>query len=373
MAGVSADVIVIGGGLHGCSAALHLAMRRVRVLVIEKDHVGRHASGVNAGGVRRLGRHLDEISLSVASMEIWHRIRDLVDDDCGFEISGQVKVAESEDDFTVLRERVANVRARGFEHEELIDREELKQLLPAVSDHCVGGIVSRADGAANPYRTTLAFKRKAQSLGVIFLEATRVTDLMRDGAGWRIETDTGSHAAEMVLNAAGAWAGEIARRLGEPVPLEAVAPMMMITQPMAPFLKPVVGATSRPLSFKQLANGTVMIGGGRLGEAYPERNNADLNFSRLVASARTARELFPIMRGAEIVRCWAGIEGKLPDEIPVIGRSSTSKGVFHAFGFSAHGFQLGPGVGALMAELVTQGSTNLPIEPFAISRFVRNS
>ena len=90
------DVLVIGGGLHGCSTALHLARRGVSVAVLEKDYVGRHASGVNAGGVRRLGRHLAEVPLSVASMETWHAIRDLVDNDCGFESHGQVKVAENE-------------------------------------------------------------------------------------------------------------------------------------------------------------------------------------------------------------------------------------------------------------------------------------
>src|SRR3981081_2212818 len=90
------DIIVIGGGLHGCSAALHLARRGLKVLVLEKDYAGRHASGVNAGGGRRLGRHLAEIPLSGASMELWHRIGDLVDDDCGFDSHGQVKIAESE-------------------------------------------------------------------------------------------------------------------------------------------------------------------------------------------------------------------------------------------------------------------------------------
>src|SRR5918911_5655046 len=104
------DVIVVGGGLHGCSAALHLAKRGARVTVLEKNHVARHASGVNAGGVRRLGRHLAEVPLSVASMELWHRIGDLVDDDCGFESHGQVKVAESEAELGLLRERVAELR-----------------------------------------------------------------------------------------------------------------------------------------------------------------------------------------------------------------------------------------------------------------------
>jgi len=120
------EVIVIGGGIHGCSAALHLARRGVKALVLEKDHAGRHASGVNAGGVRRLGRHPAEIPLSIASMAMWHRIRDLVDDDCGFDRNGQVKVAESEAELALLKARVDEVRTLGFTHEELIDQRELR-------------------------------------------------------------------------------------------------------------------------------------------------------------------------------------------------------------------------------------------------------
>ena len=103
---ISADVVVIGGGLHGCSAALHLARAGARVAVLEKDHVARHASGVNAGGVRRLGRHFAEVPLAVASAALWGRISDLVDDGCGFEASGQLKVAESDAELAALRERV---------------------------------------------------------------------------------------------------------------------------------------------------------------------------------------------------------------------------------------------------------------------------
>src|SRR5262245_2119080 len=122
----TADVIVVGGGIHGCSTALHLAMRGVRALVIEKDYAGRHASGVNAGGVRQLARHVAEVPLSVASMELWERIRDLLGDDCGFESHGQVLVAESDVELDALRSRVNDLRSRGFMHEELIDHSELK-------------------------------------------------------------------------------------------------------------------------------------------------------------------------------------------------------------------------------------------------------
>jgi len=364
------DVIVIGGGLHGCSAALHLARRGAHVTVLEKDHVGRHASGVNAGGVRRLGRHLAEVPLAVAAMELWHRIGDLVDDDCGFESHGQVKVAENDREFATLRARVDELTRLGFTHEELIDRAALKEILPAISDHCVGAIACRADGAANPYRTTLSFNRKAESLGVRFIESAAVTALARNGRVWRVESGAGRHEAAVVVNCAGAWADRVAAALGEPVPLEPIAPMLMITAPLPLFVKPVVGAAGRPLSFKQFRNGTVLIGGGHRGRVDRDTNRTELDFAGLAESARTVWDLFPVMRAAQVVRAWAGIEARMPDDIPVIGASSTSEGVFHAFGFSAHGFALGPIVGAIVAELVTGGKTNLPIAPFRIDRFV---
>ena len=365
----SADVVVIGGGLHGCSAALHLARAGLTVRVVEKDHVGRHASGVNAGGVRRLGRHLAEVPLSVASLELWHRIEDLVDDRCGFEAPGQVKVAEDEADLAKLRERVATLAALGFHHEELVGREELRELLPAVAPHAVGGLVSRLDGAALPFRTTMAFRRKAASLGVQFHEGVRVDALRREASVWRVTAGTETFEAAHVVNAAGAWAGRIAGQLGEPVPMQATGLMLAITAPVAPFVKPVVGATHRPLSFKQYANGTVMIGGGQRGTADLDTNRTVLDYAKLAFNARTAMDLFPRMRGAEIVRAWAGIEGMMADDIPVIGASGTSEDLWHSFGYSAHGFQLGPIVGRIVADLVTRGATDLPIEPFSIRRF----
>ena len=365
----SADVIIIGGGLHGCSAALHLARAGMTAIVLEKDHVARHASGVNAGGVRRLGRHFAEVPLSVASLELWTRIEELVDDACGFERVGQIKVAENQAELDRLQTRVAELRALGFDHEVIIGAQELREYLPALAPHCVGGILCANDGAALPFRTTLAFKRKAESLGVRFFEGTRAETLSRDNGIWRIVTAAGSFEAPAVVNAAGAWAGRIAAQLGEPVPMIAAALMLAITAPVAPFVKPVVGATGRPLSFKQYVNGTVMIGGGQRGRADLDTNRTILDYGKLALNARTAIDIFPSMREADIVRAWAGIEGMMADDIPVIGPSGTSPGVWHSFGFSAHGFQLGPIVGAIIAELITSGRTHLPIKPFSITRF----
>ena len=104
--------------------------------------------------------------------------------------------------------------------------------------------------------------------------------------------------------------------LGEPVPLEVIAPMLMVTSRVPAFIEPVVILRGRKLSFKQLANGTVVIGGGHLATPYRDENRTVIDWAKLAISARTVWELFPVMREATIVRAWAGIEARMPDDIP---------------------------------------------------------
>ena len=364
----TADVIVIGGGLHGCATALHLARSGLDAIVVEKDSVGRHASSANAGGVRRLGRALPEIPLAEAALATWHHIPDLVDDDCGFVSDCQVKVAETESELQALRQRRETLLKLGFKHEEIIDREQLRELLPAIAPHCVGAMLVRGDGHANPFLTVQAFKRKAQALGVRFLEGAPVEALRKQGDTWRVKSIHDDLQAPTLVNCAGAWGGRIAAMLGEHAPVEAQALMLMITARVKRFVQPVVGAQGRMLSFKQFDNGTVLIGGGYQGRAEPDCNRTHLDFRGLAASATTAAELFPGLRGIQIVRCWAGIEGQMPDGIPVIGASAAA-GAYHAFGFCGHGFALGPIVGRVIADLITTGDAKLPIEAFDIGRF----
>ncbi|MBT8149798.1 MAG: FAD-binding oxidoreductase, partial [Gammaproteobacteria bacterium] len=146
-------------------------------------------------------------------------------------------------------------------------------------------------------------------------------------------------------------------------------PMLMVTERLPPFLKPVVGAVGHKLSFKQMQNGTVIIGGAHLAQLDIKKQQTQIDFSHLKHSAQTVSQLFPHMASVRIVRTWAGIEAFMPDNIPVISSSSTSRGVFHAFGFSAHGFQLSPIVGQIMADLIVDGKTDMSIEPFDIRRF----
>jgi sarcosine oxidase subunit beta len=365
--------VVIGGGLHGLATALHLVrMPGWRVTVLERRHVGRHSSGVNAGGVRRLGRDVREIALSQVAWEMWSNIAALVGDDCGFVAGGQVKVAESEADIRKLQERSEKVRALGWTHEEVVDQAEVRRLLPAIAPHVVGALVCRGDGSADPMRTVMAFRRAAEQAGAKVIEGVGVTGLERGDSGTlRVVTDAATYEAERVANCAGAWASALARTVGEDIPTDAKASMMMVTERLPPFCTATVGPTARALSFKQTKAGTVLIGGGHQGRNDPAVETSTVLFGNLAHAARIAAELFPCVAGARIMRSWTGIEARTPDEIPVIGESATMPGLFHSFGYSGHGFQLAPAAGAAVAELMARGATNLPIAPFTQARFAR--
>jgi len=366
----SAAVLIVGGGLHGSSTALHLARAGVHALVLEKNYVGRHASGVNAGGVRTLIRHPAEIPLALAALQLWMRIGELLDDDCSFEQHGQVCVAEDAQDLATLQQRLTLMHSLGYTHEAWLAADDLRALVPHIVPSVQGGLIARQDGAADPYRTTLAFRRQAQRLGARFIEGVRAVSVTPESGQWRVSTaDGNSYTAPIVVNCAGAWADRIAAQWDEPVPLTAIAPMMLVTLAMPHFLDPVVIGTGRPLSFKQRANGTVLIGGGRRARVDRNAESTELDFHALAAGAGMVCELFPHMHGAIVNRGWAGIEARMPDDLPVIGASHQRENAFHAFGFSAHGFELGPIVGKILADLITRGETDLPISPFDIARF----
>lgn len=363
------DVLVIGGGLQGLSSALHLARHGCNVRVLEADYCGRHASGVNAGGVRTLDRHFAEVPLSVAARALWHRMPDLVDEDVGFRPTGQLKIAETPEELERLRHRVQALAAMGFDHEQLIAPAQVRELVPALTPRITGAIWAAGDGYAYPYAVVTAFRRAGERRGVKVHEATPVLRIERQGAHWRVYTPAGAYEAPHLVNTAGAWAGEIARQAGEPVPIEAGGLMLMVTPRVAPFVKPVLGATGRALSFKQFENGTVVIGGGLRCPADPVARHGEVDMLKLAISAQTVTDLFPHLGPITINRAWAGVEGFMPDQIPVIGPSRTQPGLVHAFGFSAHGFELSPVVGRIVADLVLDGRTSFPIAPFAIDRF----
>ena len=367
---IQADIIIIGAGLMGAATAFNLARNAKKVVLLEKEQSGIHASAVNAGGVRRLNRALAEIPISVAAAEMWPKLENIIGDDCDFQPVGQVRIAPGDLEMEQLAARAAKVQALGFLHEEVIDAAEVNRLVPAYKGSCSGGIVTRSDGHALPARTLKAFVNAAVREGVGLYRKCRVVGVAKKGGRFFVQAEDGRQfQSELVVNAAGAWGKNIAHLAGDKLPIEPAALTMMVTGRMKPFLLPVVGIQGHKLSFKQVENGTVIIGGGHRAILDMKTEKNILQVSEVKKSSDTVRRHFPIMEKSMIVRTWAGIEGLVSDGLPIIDESPHIPGMFHVCGFSAHGFQLSPMIGVLAASMVLGQKPDLSLDSFSMSRF----
>jgi len=363
-------IIVIGGGIQGCATAYFLARRGQDVTLLEKDHIARHASGVNAGGVRRLGRDLVEIPLSLASMDIWKSLQDHIGDHVdAFHPCFYLKVALDEDGQALGVDRIDALQKVGFQHEIWLENSEIQRRLPHLSCPTYGGILVEGDGWALPWRIVQGFAFAAVRNGARLVEDCRVIGLERSGGGWQVHTTKGLFEAAQVVNCAGGWAAGLAALAGEATfPLSPYAPMLAVTDRRPVILPAVMGVLGQTLSLKQLHTGQFVIGGGVRAHANLEASRGEVDIPALAASMNLATTLFADITSARIIRCWSGIEGYMPDDLPVIGRGS-QPGLVHGFGFSAHGFQLGPAVGEALADLVMGQQPRISLAPFSPNRF----
>jgi sarcosine oxidase, subunit beta len=372
----SSDVLIVGGGIQGCAIALHLAKAGRRVVVIDKGVFGRQASGVNAGGLRLLLRDAREYPLSRRAMALWGDLPALVGDAAvGCEVrlgTGQIAVAMDAAEWGWCQARAQDMRRMGYQNEILVDAQSLRTLLPGVSDQAMGGLISQGDGHANPAASAHAFRHAAEAAGARIVERCALQGLARIASGgWRADTEQGRFTAAQVVNCAGAWGAEVAAMTGEALPLEVLALSMMVTSRVQPFVTPVVIGIDRPLSFKQSAVGSLVIGGGIAGKACLQDSTSFTVMDRMMASAAATIEAFPALASMTILRTWTGLEGRTPDGIPCIGPSAVNPGLWHVFGFCGHGFQLAPAVGEVVARALMTGDAEAMLAPFAPGRFAQ--
>jgi sarcosine oxidase subunit beta len=369
----AADVIIVGGGLMGAATAFFLRRRGRSVILLERGLVGQQASGVNFGNVRRQGRYLPQLPLANRSREIWGKLPELLGEDCEFLPTGHVRVCYRDEQIGELETYADAARDYGLELE-LIGRNRLRERFPMIGPKAVGGSFSPVDGHANPRLAAPAFGRAASRAGATVLENAEVLSIEKVGEDFHVDTrDSGRFRAPAALISAGAWGGALSASVGEPVPLVVRGPQMAVTEPARYVLEPVVGVYTKVpeegLYLRQIPRGNVIFGGGNRGPAFADLRRAYVVPDNTLSQLRQLRGLIPALGSLSIIRVWSGIESYLPDDRPIMGASGKMPGLFYAFAFCGHGFQLGPGVGDVMAELIDTGRTSTPIEPFHISRF----
>ncbi|MDR5741235.1 FAD-dependent oxidoreductase [Caballeronia sp. LZ016] len=372
-----ADVIVIGGGIIGTATAFFLRRRQRSVILLERGLTGQQASGVNFGGVRRQGRALEQLAMSNRALETWRRSRELLGEDVEFMPSGHTRVCYHAHDAEYFHRYAADARAYGLDLE-VLDGAAMFKRFPHLGRDVLAASVSPLDGHANPRLAAPAFGRAASRLGARIVENTEVVRIEKEAGGFRVESAAGEvYRAEQVLVCAGAWADTLCTQAGEPVPLVARGPQMAVTEPVPYVLSASMGVYTsikqESVYYRQVARGNIVLGGGPPGPADALTRRASVLPENTVAQMAQFLRMVPAMRPLHVIRVWSGVESYLPDSEPVIGPSSKVDGLFYAFGFSGSGFQIGPGVGETLAELLDTGSTSIDLSSFSVRRFQRSS
>ena len=367
------DVLIIGGGIMGSTSAFFLRRRGHSVTLLERDQIGQYASGVNFGNVRRQGRYLGQLELANRSWALWKRLPELIDDDLEFIASGHMRVCYREDEIAELEAYAAAPEAAQLDLR-IYRGAELHRRFPFLGPDVKGGSYAPHDGHANPRLAAPAFARAARRLGAQIEEQTEVAEVQKVGGEFSVTTTDGRQfSAAQLLITAGAWGQKLSLQFGEPVPLDTHGPQMAVTEPVPYALPTVIGVYTKipeeVIYFRQIPRGNIVIGGGYRSKPDMLNRRAYVEPRSILNQVNQMRRLLPGVGNLSIIRVWSGIEGYLPDSLPVMGPSGTVDGLFYAFGFCGHGFQLGPGVGDVMAELISTGSTSTSIEPFSIRRF----
>lgn len=370
------DVLIIGGGLMGSSAAFFLRQTHGKsVTLIESDLVGRQASGTNFGNVRRQGRPIHQLHLANRSLEIWRKANELLGSDVEYLQSGHIRVCyrERPENIAKMEEYAADARQNGLDLE-ILTGNALRDRFPFFGTDVVAGSYSALDGHANPRLAAPAFARAAQKLGAQVFENTRINHVTKAGTDFIATARDGRvFKAPILLITAGAWAGELSAQFGEPVKLTARSPTMSVTEPVPYAIAPAVGVMT-PLEvetvyFRQVARGNIVLGGSTRGPAVAETYRSFVKPQNTLTQLQQLRRLAPALARLNIIRVWTGIEGYMDDSLPVMGPSGTTSGLFYAFGFSGSGFQIGPGVGQTMAELIATGATGIDLSHYRVERF----
>jgi sarcosine oxidase subunit beta len=373
----TADVVIVGGGVVGASAAYHLALAGAgRVLLLEReDRLATGSTGACAGGFRTQFTSEVNIRLSLASVPMItgftaeHGLPlDLAQHGYLFLVRDEAQWR----DFVAANELQRSLGVEAF----LLSAEEASELAPGIAtEGIVGAAYGPHDGIADPSGLTEGYATLARRAGAQIQLEVEVSSV-RVAFGRAIGVEAGARAidAPVVVNAAGPWAGVLARTAGVELPLEPIPRHVLVTGPFPgrPDRRTLVIDAATSFYFHREGGG-VLMGMGDPNERPSFETRPD---ERFVAEELlpTAVRVFPALEAAAIEHAWVGLYEMTPDRHPILGEAPGVAGLYLANGFSGHGFQHAPVVGKLLAELIVEGEaatvdvSSLGLERFASGR-----
>lgn len=373
------DVIVIGGGIMGCSSAFQLAKRGLKVALLEKGTIGEGPTGKSSAIIRQ--HYSNELTARMAlyCLRVFQDFEEHVGDQCGFRQAGFVVVVEAKDR-PGLEANVALQRSVGI-HTELLSPEALREIMPGVEvSDLVAASYEPESGYADPYLTVNAYARAARRLGASVFQDTEVTGVHFQGdkvVG--VETPGEKLDAPLVVNCAGAWGARVARMAGVDVPINSCRVQVAFFRrpPGHEAPHPVVGDFINATYFRPETGNLTLAGLIDPSEAdavvdpddYDERMDSDFV---LDVGQRLIRR-YPAMELSQSTGGYASLYAITPDWHPVIDEVPAGSGFYICAGFSGHGFKLGPAVGVMVADMLT-GESAPQFDPhlFRLSRYAEN-
>jgi sarcosine oxidase, subunit beta len=384
------NVIVIGGGLVGCAAAYYLSRSGARVLLIESGDINREASGRNAGSLHfqleyrlikygddQAGRFAQIIPLSLVAIEDWSRLETELQSDLEVRMGGGLIVAETAADVRLLEMR-QSLQERWGLRTSLLSASEVRRRAPYLADTVSSASYCETEGHANPRLVAPAFARRAAALGATIRCRTRATALNRDGSGWQVRMLGNDYipdevTCDAVLNAAGAWAGDVAAMVHLHLPIFPVPLSMNVVERSEPLVPHLVQHASQRLTVKQVAAGNILIGGG-WPSRFPRRESSmnihqrpELVVQNIAENVALGCELIPALGRLHLLRSWQGTTGVTADQMPLLGEVPEAPRFYIAAGGAA--FTHGPTYARLIGELILSGRPSSAIDLYSPSRF----
>jgi sarcosine oxidase subunit beta len=372
----SPDVVIIGGGISGTASAYELARLGVPVTLVEQGALASMASGWTLAGVRQSGRETPEIPLAMAAVERWGYLSEELGADVEYRRNGNLRLILDEEARPATEARIAAENGLGLKVEYLPDNAAVREVAPALAEWIPGASFCPTDGHANPTAAVGAFAAAAQRHGAKILTETRVDGIeVVGGKVQGVRTADGIIPADVVVVAAGIYSNSLTAPLGVEIPYELYRVSVIQTTPLPPILAQVLGTSAADFAGRQQVDGRFRFTDGGAHWPHTLEDLSD-GYEPIMPTLQTVHEaitsavsLVPALQAARIARVWGGLVDITPDEIPVIERSQEIEGLVMAAGFSGQGFCLGPVTGQILRDLVVEGETPYPIEPFRRDRF----